>query len=412
MFEKRLIVLALACIDHTSEKPSLEAIIPLRAFEEHGIENPYHRARRAGETLPTRTVIIPRDDGGFDIYPWLRHLRYVPVEDSDYGYSYIRIVFNEELRPWITNLRSHYAVLPIHDVLQMPSMFAARLYEVLWHVSMAGRRPTIEVELLELKFALGLVERDKRGAWVRERYQDWRDFRKQLQVALKAFKAHGSLVATFKGVRVGRKIGKVSFHVEVAKPIPHLGIQPPLFEGDARPEQQRIAERLQSIGFTGNAVKLIEEHSHPVVEAALVITERKQKEGVLKRPGGFLRAILKDGTARQEALTREVKKQRKERVSPGSDNDDWLEAWEAHRREVADEIQAAEELDREQVVALVKETLRNQPPARLIFPMLEQNEWRGPAFETYRTRVLIERYPERVPSSALDLETFQASRAS
>lgn len=414
LFEKRLIVLALSCIDHASEKPSLEAVIPLRAFEEHGIENPYDRAKRAAEALPSRIVIIPRDDGGFDAYPWLQRLSYVPVEDSDLGYSYIRVVFNEELRPWITNLRSHYAVLPIHDVLQMPSMFAARLYEVLWHVSMAGRRPAIEVELMELKFALGLVERDKRGAWVRERYKDWRDFRKQLQVALRAFKKHGSLVATFKGVRVGRKIGKVHFHVEVVKPIPHLGIQPALFEGDASPEQQRLTERLRNIGFTGNAAKLIEEHSAPVVEAAIAITERKQKEGVLNRPGGFLRAILKDGTARQEALAREVRKSpNNERASANdSDEDAWLEAWEAHRRKVADDIQADEKLEREQVVTLVREALGSQPAAKLILSMLERNEWQGPAFETYRTKVLLERFQARAPASALDIEAFQESHAS
>src|SRR5690606_38606305 len=150
--------------------PSLEAIVPLRAFEEHGIDNPYDRAKRAAEVLPSRVVIIPRDDGGFDAFPWLQRLSYVPVENSDLGFSYVRVVFNEELRPWITNLRSHYAVLPLTDVLQMPSIFAARLYELLWHGSMAGRRPEIEVELMELKFSLGLVELDKKGNWTGERY--------------------------------------------------------------------------------------------------------------------------------------------------------------------------------------------------------------------------------------------------
>lgn len=409
LFEKRMIVMALSAIDHTSEAPSLEAIVPLKSFEEHGIENPYDRARRAAKSLPTRVVVIPRDDGGFEVYPWVQGLKYVPVKASDLGYSYIRVTFNEELRPWITNLRSHYAVLPIHDVLQMPSVFAARLYEVLWHISMAGRRPQFQMGLMELKFALGLVERTSKGSWTRERYQDWRDFRKQLQVALKAFSKHGSLEATFQGVRVGRKIGKVSFHVEVSKPIPHLGLQPTLFEEGANHETQRIADRLRRVGFTGNTEKLIEEHSAPVVEAAIAITERKQREGVLKRPGGFLRALLTDGTARQEALARETQKSRTKvgDPSPSQSDDVWMAAWENHRREVANEIEAAEQLGHEQVVALVREALEGQPAARLISSTLEKNEWQGPAFETYRTRVLLERFQERVPDTAVNVEAFR-----
>ncbi len=412
LFEKRMIVLALSCIDHTSEMPSLEAVIPLRAFEENGIENPYDRAKRAAELLPSRTVVIPRDDGGFEAYPWLQRLSYVPAEDSDLGYSYIRVVFNEELRPWITNLRSHYAVLPIHDVLQMPSVFAARLYEVLWHVSMAGRRPQIEMELMELKFALGLVERSSKGGWIRERYKDWRDFRKQLQVALKAFKKHGSLVASFEGVRVGRKIGRIAFQVEVAKPIPHLGIQAALFNDGDNLKEQRIAERLRGLGFTGSAAKLIAEHSAPVVEAAIAITERKQRDGALKSPGGFLRTLLADGTARQEALARKAPKQRPNGAPTRPEEEDQLAAWERHRRKIADEIEVAQGLDRDQVIALVQEALIGQPSARVIRAALERNAWSGPAFETYRTKALLDRFHDHVPASAIDLEAFRTIQPS
>lgn len=412
LFEKRMIVLALSTIDHTSENPSLEAVIPLRTFEENGIENPYDRAKQAAEGLPSRAVLIPRDDGGFDAFPWLQRLSYVPAEDSDLGYSYIRVVFNEEIRPWITNLRSHYAVLPIQDVLKMPSIFSARLYEVLWHVSMAGKRPEIEINLMELKLALGLVEPDRKtGGWVRERYKDWRDFRKQLQVACRAFRKHGSLVAEFKGVRVGRKIGKVRFMVEVVKEIPHLSIQPTArLEDVVSDEEQRIAERLQAIDFTGSAAKLIEEHSAPVVKAALAIAERRQREGKLANPGGFFRSILRDGTALQEARLREAQNKQGKQAQSSSDNfEEKLAAWESYRHEVADQIVAAEKLDHKQVVELVKETLKDRPSDKLMATTLEKQEWQGPAFKMYRTQVLLERFPKHVPDTALNFDAFNAS---
>src|SRR5690606_13640815 len=103
------------------------------------------------------------------------------------------------------------------------------------------------------------------------------------------------------------------------------------------------------------------------------ITERKQRDGALKSPGGFLRTLLADGTARQEALARETPKQRPNGAPLRSGEEDQLAAWESHRRKVADEIEVAQGLDRDQVIALVQETLAGQPSAKVIRAALERN---------------------------------------
>ena len=413
--EKRLIVLALGRIDHAVDTPSIEVVIPLRILGEHGIENPYDRAKAATQSLSGRNVVIPRDDGGFKAFPWLRYAEYVPAEDSDLGYSYVRLRFNDELRPWITNLRSHYAVLPIDEVLQLPSTFAIRLYEVLWHVSMAGRRPEIEIDIKPLKFALGLIERNSRDTgWRNERYQDWRDFRKQLKAALSAFREVGSISATFQGIRDGRKIGSVRFMVEIIKPIPHLGLQPTLFEEATNGVPERVLTRLRALSFTGNAQQLVDEHGLEVVEAAIGITERKAREGSLKTPGGFLRALLKDGTARQEAEARRQQLARQDaepqEAAQEKDYEDLVTAWENHRREVASAIAATEGLDADAQVELVREALESQPGAKVVLQALKANGWRGPAFDTYRTRTLLDQFGDRAPTTATDYDTFLQDR--
>lgn len=412
--EKRLIVLALGRIDHTVDTPEIEVVVPLRILAEHGIDNPYDRAKAAAHSLSGRNVVIPRDDGGFKAFPWLRFIEYVPVEDSDLGFSYVRLHFNEELRPWITNLRSHYAMLPIDEVLQLPSAFAIRLYEVLWHVSMGGRRPEFEMDIPSLKFALGLIERNSRDTgWKGERYKDWRDFRKQLKAALNAFEGISSISATFKGVRDGRKIGSVRFTIEVIKPIPHLGIQPTLFEVEvgesASGAMERILTRLQALKFTGNAQRLVEQHGLDVVEAAIAITERKAREGALTSPGGFLRTLLKDGTARQEAEARKQSSAPPAR-RPEDEHDQRMRAWETHRREVAAEIMATEDLSDDAVVEIVRDSLRRQASSKVVLASLERNDWRGPLFETYRTTALLERFPDRAPPSAVDFEAFSENQ--
>ncbi len=415
--EKRLIILALGQIDHTIDTPDLEVVVPLRILGKHGIDNPYDRVKAAAQSLSSRSVVIPRDDGGFKAFPWLRFVEYIPSEDSDLGYSYVRLRFNEELRPWITNLRSHYAMLPIGEVLQLPSAFAIRLYEVLWHVSMGGRRPEFEMDIPALKFALDLIERNSRNSgWTNERYKDWRDFRKQLKTALASLDGISSIAASFQGVRDGRKISSVRFTVQVTKPIPHLGMQPHLFDDEAGETPSgpmaRILARLGALKFTGNVQRLVDEHGLDVVEAAIAITERKAREGSLTSPGGFLRSLLKDGTARQEALSARKKLGEPTTLAPAQNKDrEVLEAsWEAHRREVAASILAAEELDGEAVVGMIRDALQGQPSAKVVLASLEHNGWSGPAFEAYRARALLERFRDRVPASAVDFDTFCESQ--
>jgi len=43
---------------------------------------------------------------------------------------------------------------------------------------------------------------------------------------------------------------------------------------------------------------------------------------------------------------------------------------------------------------------------KLVLRTLERTKWQGPAFETYRTKVLLERFEERAPASAVDFDLF------
>ena len=87
-----------------------------------------------------------------------------------------------------------------------------------------------------------------------------------------------------------------------------------------------------------------------------------------------------------------------------------MTAWEAHRREVVALIAAAEGLEGDALAELVREILGSQPGTKVVLRTFEQNKWQGPAFETYRRKVLLERFAERAPPSADILEAFRAIR--
>lgn len=405
--QKRLVALALGEIDHQADQPSLEASVPLKAFEEYGVDNPYDRIIKAAKELPSRVILIEEANGGFTALSWAPEVRYVPAEESDLGYSYVRVVFNEKLRPWITNLREHFAVIPLRELLEMPSVLSARLYEVIWHAWMSGRRAEFELDIKELKFALGLLEFDQRGRVVKERYRSWRDFSKQLEASLKLIRERGSLAATFSGLNPlgGRKFTKVRFVVEVIKPIPHLGLSP-TFTVEPRKRSNRLGEqeerlrmKLEEMGFKGSLERLLKSHPIAEIEAAISLTQGKDVDN----PAAYMRSLLTSGAARSEVertATEQVHREASEKRKEKSREESVADAeWEKYRHEVADQVLADEGLTEEQVEMLVIEAIPK--PAR------KGLDRAHPTYRAYRPGVIFERYPARVPDAALDIEVFK-----
>src|SRR5690625_581798 len=98
-------------------------------------QNPYARAKRAAEGLLRRVVHVAKGNNSYDQFQWTTLARYVSSASSDNGESYIEIRLNEELSPYLLELRDRYNVIPLLDVLPLQSFNAQRLYEILWHDS-------------------------------------------------------------------------------------------------------------------------------------------------------------------------------------------------------------------------------------------------------------------------------------
>lgn len=408
VFEKRLISLGLARIDHNDQEPSFDLIVPIRELEAFGISNPYDRAKQAAHSLGHKAVVLMRKDGGFTIIPWTSQVEYVPSENSDLGFSYVRIQLNENLRPHFTRLREKYGALQALEVIQMPTAISMRLYEYVWQASWAGRRPEFEVDLLPLKHALDLVDVDNRGHWVGEKYADWRDFRRQLRNAVAVFEEKGSLRVGFEGVRVGRRVQRVRFRVEVTKPIEHLNVQPTLFTEEG-PSEGRIRERLRNVGFTGSARQLIDEFGIETVEVAVGITESKAREGILNNPGGFLRTLLRDGVVVDAPDTHRINVEKEARGRESAMEQDVDEQWEKHRQEAAGRIIEALALDEALLKEMTFNHVRGLQGGKLVLKALEQGV-DSPVFRLYRTAAVLSNHEDLAPITAIDRDAFKKNQ--
>ena len=147
------------------------------------------------------------------------------------------------------------------------------------------------------------------------------------------------------------------------------------------------------------------------VEAAVAITERKQREGALRSPGGFLRTILKDGTAQAEV---ELQQRRTvdtqtalDGVEPVDEEDQLVAAWEHHRHTLADQIVATHDLKAPEVKSLTQELVDSLPGGKFIQQHLDKENWQGVLYEMYRTRAICERYRNELPQTAHNLDDFR-----
>lgn len=410
VYEKRIIVLGLSLLDPFSEHPSLEVVLPLSLFEEFGLENPYERAREASLKLRRSGVDIKDDYGGFVSFPWTQKVEYVRHDrpDNSLGYTYLHIIFNEELRPYLANLHSRFAVLPVGEIVQFNTIFATRLYEIIWHTSMAGRLKHFELPLMELKFSLGLVKRSGKR-WTDEKYADWRDFRKQLRTHLDTINEEASLNATMTPIRVGRRIGRIRFDVEVVRPIPHLskgGVPPAQATADTL---ERLTRELVAIGFTGVPATLINAYGVETVEAGIKLVQRMIRVGSLSNPGGMLVTVLKDGRAFAEAKRLEEQPRLLEAdtaASRGAEHS--IEPlWDTYRRQVAQELIEANDLSKDDIIRLTRESLVNNA---FLVRQLEAAGWAGSLFDLYSTAAILNDPPGPVPQEALDLTAFEQNR--
>jgi plasmid replication initiation protein len=101
---------------------------------------PYQEGRKAADGLLHRVVEVLEDGGEQTKFQWTTLSAYIPAHKHRAGVACVRIRFNEELSPFLLQLRDRYNQIPLTHMLPMPSYNSQRLYEILWHDSHAGSK--------------------------------------------------------------------------------------------------------------------------------------------------------------------------------------------------------------------------------------------------------------------------------
>ena len=297
--EKRLIMLAMSRIRWRDEE-FLVQDIPVTELARWIGGNPYQEGRKAADGLLHRVVDILEDGGGQTKFQWTTLSAYIPANKHKDGVACVRIRFNEELAPFLLQLRERYDQIPLAHMLPMTSYNSQRLYEILWHDSHAGSKTFLSYTIAQLKVYIGL--RDKDGKW--EKYKTWKDFKKVLDKAVDDFSAYGNLkIISYTGKsQVKRAYSHVLFRLERVDQ--REGALPTLGNIPVDAEVVSAAADLEAAGYMQNALEAVATYGVEVVRQTLMLARNAERKGAASnRPihnlGGLIASMLKKGVASQ-----------------------------------------------------------------------------------------------------------------
>lgn len=301
--EKRLVLLAMSQIKRTDQE-LLTLEIPIHELAPWIGGNTYQEAQRAADGLLERIVHIQDDNGNYKKFQWTTLSEYVTADKNTGKKAFIKLKFNEELKPLLLQLQNRYNEIPLKELLPIPSFNSQRLYEVLWHDSHGGEKTFLSYAISDLKVQLGLKDPVGKS----ERYKDWRDFKKVLIKAKEDFDNYGALrILNYKGQKQGgRAFTHALFTLElIADKQKELAIAP-----SRNPKDILLADQLKAVGYLQNPFEAIETYGYERVEETLKLAKKTERKAAasakpIHNLGGLIASMLKKGVIDNAAKQKE-----------------------------------------------------------------------------------------------------------
>lgn len=403
LIEKRLLLVAMSRISK-SDTELLAHRISVTELAPFFGGDPWRAAQKAAKGLLKRVVYIQGDDGGFTAFQWTTLARYVPASRSEDGSSYLEIRLNEQLAPFLLELKERFNVIPLLELLPMASVNSQRLYEVLWHDSFKGKKQFLTYDLEQLRFQLGLrTSQEVKGkeVWV-EKYASWRDFQKVLKRAQADFVDHGSLSFDYEGLAQGRMTTQVRIRISRKD---DKGTEP----GDANPaleaRKREFAARLEAAGYNQNALLAVETYGLDEAEMALRLAQAAEHAGArsakpIYNMGGLIHHALKTGLAKRRLSRTEGSAEPK--PDPKRLAQSLVDAYTAARRNFAERLWVTIAPDDQKgFPGIMQLELSDFEVAQL-----NKTGWEGVSFESSKHKVLLSLYADEIPDELVDVRTF------
>lgn len=240
--------------------------------------------------------------------------------------NYIEVTFHPKMKPHILELKSRFTVYDVKNILNLPSSYSIRIYELLKQYEKIGYRT---FEFGELKEIIGAREifRDQKGkAIVKDNYPLYGSFnQKILKKAQDHLMLHTDLCFEFEPVKKGRKVHKIRFIImrnpryeaQADIKVLELGSEPVNHEEDA--VVGRLYVQIEQHVDEPTVRRWVRNFSEEQIQYGINYTLNQLKSGkAIENVGGYLHTMvstdnLVTARAAEEQLRKQARKKEEER---------------------------------------------------------------------------------------------------
>jgi len=281
------IVLTMVSMIQPTDEDFMMYNISIREFHQMlGLEGREHYAeiKSVVESLMTKLVEIPRQNGGWFITHWVSTAEYIV------GKGTIQLKFVPELKPYLLQLKDQFTSYRLSNVLSLNSTHSIRLYELMKKWQHLGKW---ESSVEKLRENLGVV------GGIYPRYANFKA--RVLNKAIQELNEKTDLFIEFKEIKKGRSVERIQFtirhSVEKEIRLPNSPVKPKKtsVNEDVRERLNSLAEGYQfdhtyfSQMYEGASLIWNEEAEN---ELKMLINYVNEEESV-KNPLGFIKMKVK-----------------------------------------------------------------------------------------------------------------------
>lgn len=201
--EKRVVLLMVSLVrqEDSDFKTYRIPIADIRDYLGLRTNKLYDDIKRVADALLSRVLHIPEEDGGWLKVGWVASARYVPKGRQGAEVACLDLCFSPEMKPYLLELKAHFANFTLQNVAGLRSFYSIRLYELL---KSRRRLKTARLEVATLRKILK----------AEAKYANYKDFRARVILTAQAELAEKTdLAFDFTETRKGRKVVAVTFHI-------------------------------------------------------------------------------------------------------------------------------------------------------------------------------------------------------
>lgn len=350
------IVLAMVGMIQPSDEDFKDYRISVKSFSEMlGLKGSvkYTQMKGIAENLMSKTIEIPKKDGGWILANWISSAEYKE------GEGIIELSFSPKLKPYMLQLKNQFTSYRLSNILNLNSTYSIRLYELIKKWQHLGKW---ECSVEDLRGKLGVGEK------IYPRYANLKA--RVLAPAIAEVNEKTDLFIRFNEIKSGRSVKQIEFTIQHA---PEKEIKLPeskkkLEQPKKAPENEEVRIRLNKLAdnelyqFDSNYFSQMYEAAFVIwrdqaeAELSLIINYVNVEESV-EKPLGFIKSKIKlawEASERGECPTFADLQPTKKRVSGRQESvPEWFKDRERHAK-----LEKEEEYDSEDIEKMREELMR------------------------------------------------------